>query len=139
MHPEDVSRVAEIERVSFSTPWSETSFLSEIYNRHSITRVAEIGDVMVGYICARQIADECHLLDLAVHPDYRRHGIAASLFMDVLSEFKNCECRFFYLEVRATNGDAKKIYEKFGFKGVGTRKNYYINPTDDAVIMRLEL
>jgi ribosomal-protein-alanine N-acetyltransferase len=139
MYPEDVPELVKIERVSFSSPWSEASFYSEIYNRYSITRVAELQGTAVGYICVKHIADECHLLNLAVHPNYRRLGIATVLLENVIQELKIDGCRFLYLEVRSSNYAAKKLYERFGFKIVGIRKNYYVSPAEDAVIMMLEL
>jgi ribosomal-protein-alanine N-acetyltransferase len=85
------------------------------------------------------VADECHLLDLAVHPDYRRRGIARALLDNVIQELRIEGCRFFYLEVRSSNYAARKLYEKFGFNMVGIRKGYYVNPAEDAVIMMMEL
>ncbi|MEW6739662.1 MAG: ribosomal protein S18-alanine N-acetyltransferase [Nitrospirota bacterium] len=139
MYPDDIPEIVSIERLSFSTPWSETSFRSEIYSRYSVTRVAELNGVVVGYICVKHVADECHLLDLAVHPDYRRRGIARALLDDVIQELRIEGCRFFYLEVRSSNYAARKLYEKFGFNMVGVRKGYYVNPAEDAVIMMMEL
>lgn len=139
MYPDDIPEIVSIERLSFSTPWSETSFRSEIYSRYSVTRVAELNGVIVGYICVKHVADECHLLDLAVHPDYRRRGIARSLLDNVIQELRIEGCRFFYLEVRASNYAARKLYERFGFNMVGVRKGYYVNPAEDAVIMMMEL
>jgi ribosomal-protein-alanine N-acetyltransferase len=139
MYPDDIPEIVSIERLSFSTPWSETSFRSEIYSRYSITRVAELNGIIVGYVCVKHVADECHLLDLAVHPDYRKRGIATMLLDNVIQELRVEGCRFFYLEVRASNYAAKKLYEKFGFNMVGVRKGYYVYPAEDAVIMMLEL
>jgi ribosomal-protein-alanine N-acetyltransferase len=139
MYPDDIPEIVSIEKLSFSMPWSETSFRSEIYSRYSITRVAELNGLIVGYICVKHVADECHLLDLAVHPDYRRRGIARSLLDNVIQELRIEGCRFFYLEVRSSNYAARKLYEKFGFNMVGIRKGYYVNPVEDAVIMMMEL
>lgn len=139
MYPDDIAEIVSIERLSFSTPWSETSFRSEVYSRYSVTRVAELNGVIVGYVCVKHLADECHLLDLAVHPDYRRRGIARALLDNVIQELRDEGCRFFYLEVRSSNYAARKLYEKFGFNMVGIRKGYYVNPAEDAVIMMLEL
>jgi ribosomal-protein-alanine N-acetyltransferase len=139
MYPDDIPEIVSIERLSFSTPWSETSFRGEIYSRYSVTRVAELNGVIVGYICVKHVADECHLLDLAVHPDYRRRGIARALLNEVIQELRIEGCRFFYLEARLSNYAARKLYEKFGFNMVGVRKGYYVNPAEDAVIMMMEL
>ncbi len=139
MMPGDVPAITWIERSSFTAPWSETSFYSEVYSRYSITRVAEFDGLIVGYVCVKQIVDECHLLDIATHPDYRKQGIATMLLNDVLGDLKEGSCRNMYLEVRASNFAAKKLYEKFGFKTAGIRRRYYSQPEEDAVIMALRL
>jgi ribosomal-protein-alanine N-acetyltransferase len=139
MYPEDISEIVNIERLSFSAPWSETSFYSEIYNRYSIARVAELNGIITGYICTRHIADECHLLNMAVRPDCRRHGIATILLKDVIEDLREWGCRFFFLEVRESNYAARRLYEKFGFKMISLRKNYYVYPAENAVIMMREL
>lgn len=135
MHPYDIPEILNIERASFTTPWSEASFFSEIQSKNSIAKIAELNGVVVAYICIKHIEDECHILNLAVHPDYRRCGIAKALLSNIIQELSEEECKFFYLEVRASNYAARRLYEKFGFKTVGIRKRYYINPTEDAVIM----
>lgn len=135
MHTYDIPEVLNIERASFTTPWSKASFFSEIQSKNSIAKIAELNGVVVAYICIKHIEDECHILNLAVHPDYRRCGIAKALLSNIIQELSEEECKFFYLEVRASNYAARRLYEKFGFKTVGIRKRYYINPTEDAVIM----
>lgn len=139
MSAEDVREVLDIEKASYTMPWSETSFLSEIYSRHSITRVAEFNEKIVSYICVKKVADEGHLLNLAVHPDYRGRGIARMLFNDAVEDLQDGNCRFLYLEVRVSNNAAIKMYTDLNFKVVGTRKDYYIRPTENALIMMLEL
>jgi len=139
MRPEDVPDVASIERSSFSTPWSENSFYSEIYGRYSVARVAVLRGRIIGYSIARLILDEGHLLDLAVNSELRRRGIARLLLEDVICGLKMNRCRAFYLEVRASNIAARQFYEKLNFTVIGTRKNYYINPVEDACILMLEL
>ena len=139
MQESDLPSVVAIERLSFSTPWSEILFFNEIYKQRSIPKVAVIGDRIAGYICANHVADEGHILNLAVHPDFGRRGIANTLVENILEELKENACRFLYLEVRASNNAARKLYEGFGFSVVGTRKEYYAEPKEDAVIMMLRL
>ncbi|MBT9536695.1 MAG: ribosomal protein S18-alanine N-acetyltransferase [Nitrospirae bacterium] len=139
MRESDLPSVVAIERLSFSTPWSEILFFNEIYKQRSIPKVAVIGDRIAGYICANHVADEGHILNLAVHPDFGRRGIANTLVENILEELKENACRFLYLEVRASNNAARKLYEGFGFSVVGTRKGYYTEPKEDAVIMMLRL
>jgi len=144
MYEFDLPYVIEIERISFSTPWSETSFYNEIYNPHSTANVAVVEEAysvqrVVGYICVNQVADEGHILNLAVHPEFRKRGIAKTLVKNILEDLRETACRFLYLEVRISNNIARKFYEGFGFKIVGTRKGYYNEPREDAVIMMLVL
>lgn len=139
MKEEDIPLVVEIEKISFTTPWSETSFYNEIYNPRSTVRSAIVGQRLAGFICASQVADEGHILDLAVHPDFRRKGIAKVLVKTIIEELKENACRFLYLEVRASNDIARKFYEGIGFRVVGTRKRYYLKPEEDAIILMLIL
>ncbi len=139
MSPGDVHVITEIEKASYTMPWSETSFLSEVYSQHSITRIAELNGRVVAYVCIKQVADEGVLMNLTVHPDYRRHGIANMLFSNAREDLLRNGCRFLFLEVRISNIAAKKLYEKLNFKVVGTRKDYYLRPTEDATVMTLEL
>jgi ribosomal-protein-alanine N-acetyltransferase len=139
MSPCNVPEIAEIEKASYTMPWSETSFLSEVYSQHSITRIAELNGKIIAYICIKQVADEGVLMNLTVHPDYRRQGIANMLLSNARENLRMNGCRFLFLEVRISNIAAKKLYEKLNFKVVGTRKAYYLRPTEDALVMTLEL
>ncbi len=135
MQASDIPDVLQIERMSFTTPWSKDAFLNEIHKLYSSTKVAVLGDTIIGYICVNYIIDEGHILNLAVHPDFRRRGIATKLVEDVLNELKEIDCRYLYLEVRVSNLEAKKFYEHLGFRVTGIRKDYYTYPIEDAVIM----
>lgn len=134
----DIQAVAAIEQMSFTMPWSETSFFNELYNQHSIAMVAATKERIIGYICAKYVAGEGHILNLAVHPDFRKKGIAKELVENAIEHLKKSGCRFLYLEVRASNDAARKLYEGFGFKVVGIRKNYYTKPEENAAIMMLK-
>lgn len=139
MRDEDVPIVAAIEKMSFTLPWSETSFAGEVHKLRSLPRVALVNGTIVGYICSEYLGGECHILNLAVHPQFRMQGIANTLVKHILKELESKACRFLYLEVRDSNFVAKKLYQGFGFKIVGTRKNYYVAPVEDAVIMMIEM
>jgi ribosomal-protein-alanine N-acetyltransferase len=139
MKEEDIGSVVGMEKTSFSLPWSETSFIKELYRPRSIPKVAVLDDRIVGYVCIDYVTDEGHILNLSVHPDYRKRGVATALVEDAVEELKLKACRFVYLEVRASNYAAKKLYKGFGFSVVGVRKNYYVAPLEDAVIMMLEI
>jgi ribosomal-protein-alanine N-acetyltransferase len=135
MQVSDIPDVLQIEHMSFTTPWSENAFLNEINKLYSFTKVAVLGNNIIGYICVNHIIDEGHILNLAVHPDFRRRGIATKLFEDALNELKEIECRYLYLEVRVSNLEARKFYEHLGFRVMGIRKDYYTYPIEDAVTM----
>lgn len=135
MRAADVSEVVEIERMSFTTPWSEAAFLGEILKLYSLTKVAVLEGKIIGYICVEHIMDEGHILNLAVHPDFRRRGIGTKLMEEVLDELKKNDCRYLYLEVRFSNLGARKFYESFGFRVVGIRRDYYTSPIEDASLM----
>lgn len=138
MTTDDVPEVAGIEAASFSTPWSETSFYNEVTRPGSISKTARQGDRIVGYICASRVMDEGHILTLAVLPEFRRLGIASALIESIITELGKEGCRFIFLEVRASNQAARKIYERFNFRLFGLRKEYYKWPVEDAALMVLE-
>ncbi len=139
MAEKDIPNIMKIERMSFSTPWSENAFLNEIYKPYALTKVALLKDNLVGYICANLIVNEGHILNLATHPEFRRQGIGTRLMKEVLKELKDKGCKFVYLEVRVSSFGARKFYEKLGFKVVGIRRDYYQCPEEDAALMMLTL
>jgi ribosomal-protein-alanine N-acetyltransferase len=139
MNWQDVPDVLKIERISFTTPWSELAFLKEISNTHSVAKVAVFDGEVAGYICAGYLLDEGHILNLAVHPELRRRGIATALVEKVINELRMNGCRVLFLEVRVSNLAAIEFYERFGFRPVGYRKDYYAQPREDAVLMKLDL
>lgn len=136
---EDIPLIVQIEKKSFSTPWSEFSFVEEIHKSNSKLRVAALNGIVIGYICIEQTLDEAHILNLAVHPEYRRMGIASAMVGHAIDDLKIRACRYIYLEVRASNYGAHRLYARFGFKTIGMRKGYYIGPAEDAEVMMLEI
>jgi ribosomal-protein-alanine N-acetyltransferase len=139
MREDDIPSVMEIERISFSSPWSEIFFLNEIYKKNGISKVAVFEGKVVGYVSAEYRLHEAHLLNLAVHPGVRRRGVATALMDEELRELRGKGCVFVYLKVRASNKDAQKFYELFGFEVEDIRKKYYDNPDEDALVMAARL
>ena len=139
MKVEDLPEIVAIETASFETPWSETLFYNEIFKAIGVSRVARINGRVAGYLCANMIIDEGHILNLAVHPDYRGRGIASRLLKHMIDDMRDSNCRSIFLEVRTSNENALKMYAKFGFTHLGTRKAYYVSPVEDAVVMVLRL
>ncbi len=139
MKAEDLPEVLAIETASFKTPWTEPLFYNEICKNIALSRVAKINNKVAGYLCANLIIDEGHILNLAVHPEYRGQGVASCMIGEMIEIMKDNSCRSVFLEVRASNEGARTIYKKFGFTLLSTRKNYYISPVEDAVVMVLRL
>jgi [ribosomal protein S18]-alanine N-acetyltransferase len=139
MRIQDLPEIQEIESISFSTPWSETLFRNELSKNISVCRVARVDGKMAGYLCGEVIIDEGHILNLAVHPEHQGKGIASHLIQEMLGIMRERNCRSVFLEVRISNEQARHIYEKFGFALLGERKDYYVSPVEDAVILVLRL
>ena len=138
MNESHVAQVATLEKICFSDPWSETSVASELKNPLSCWLVAEEDGEIAGYVGSQTVMDESDMMNVAVHPDYRRKGIAEKLVMELVEALKKRDSRCLTLEVRASNEPARALYEKLGFVQVGLRKNYYRNPREDALILRKE-
>lgn len=136
MNVNHVSAVAELEKLCFSDPWSEKSIASELNNPLSAWLVAVEKDIVVGYIGSQTVIDESDMMNVAVHPDYRRNGIAEALVTALAAALKEKGSASLTLEVRASNDPAISLYEKLGFSQVGRRPNYYRNPKEDALILR---
>ena len=138
MHHSHVAQVAELEKLCFSDPWSENSIASELKNPLSFWLVALDGERVAGYIGSQTVMDESDMMNVAVHPDYRKQGIATALIVGLVEELRNRGSRCLTLEVRASNETAISVYRKLDFQEVGRRKNYYRNPREDALILRKE-
>lgn len=138
MKAEHVTQVAQLEKLCFADPWSEKSIASELNNYWAYWVVALWDDRVIGYIGSQSSFDETDVMNVAVHPDFRRKGIAESLIETLIKELKNRGSHALMLEVRASNVPAIALYEKLGFLQVGCRKNYYRNPKEDALILRKE-
>ena len=138
MNESHVSQVAELEKICFSDPWSENSVASELNNKLAFWLVAEEEGRLAGYVGSQTVCNETDMMNVAVHPDFRRRGIAEALVNDLVEELKAMESHCLTLEVRASNAPAIALYEKLGFAEIGRRKNYYRNPREDALILRKE-
>ena len=138
MNADHVPQIAEIERLCFNDPWSENSIATELSSRISLWLVALDGQRVVGYVGSQSVLGETDMMNIAVHPDYRRQGIAEKLVLSLVDALKAKGNYCLTLEVRASNEPAKALYGKLGFTQVGLRKNYYRKPKEDACILRLE-
>ena len=133
-----VPTVASLEAICFSDPWSEKSVASELDNPLSLWLVAEEEGGVVGYVGSQTVLDETDMMNVAVHPDHRRKGIAAALIEALIPALKARGSRCLTLEVRESNAPAVALYASLGFERIGLRKNYYRNPRENAIILRKE-
>lgn len=138
MKTEHIAQVAALEKICFSDPWSQRSIASELDNKLAYWLVALEGDTVAGYIGSQTVMEETDMMNVAVHPDYRRKGIAEALVDGLVEALKERGSHCLTLEVRASNAPAKNLYEKLGFSQIGRRPNYYRNPREDALILRKE-
>ena len=134
---DDLPEVVAIERASFPNPWTGPLFLQELQVRFSrILLACDPDGAIAGYVCRWVVADEVHVLNVAVHPRARGRGLGAALMEEVLAEARRREVRAVTLEVRRSNEAGRRLYESFGFEQVGERPNYY-GRGEDALILRL--
>lgn len=142
MKKEDIDQVLAIEHASFSMPWSRNLFLSEFRSPSVSTLMVALADRTVrkltGFIIFWNVEEEMHILNLAVAPEFRRQGIARKLVLSALAHARSRGARRAFLEVRASNTAAQKLYSSLGFTGTAIRRGYYDSPIEDAVVMTLE-
>ena len=133
-----IEQIAALERECFSTPWSEAMLTEVLFDSQASFIVAESEDGgVLGYAGLQVVLYEGYIDNIAVEPNARRHGVADEL-LDVFCRFGEANLAFLTLEVRAGNRPAIQLYLKHGFEQVGRRKNYYRQPTEDAIIMTKE-
>ena len=138
----DLKSVFAIEKESFPTPWSRWTFLAEL--NQSLGHFLVAGPPLShpwelwGYIVFWLVADEMHLLNLAVHPEKRRRGVARVLLQEALRRSRALGAKGAWLEVRPSNTPALALYASFGFKEMGRRPRYYEDTQEDAILLVLE-
>ncbi|MDR3295026.1 MAG: ribosomal protein S18-alanine N-acetyltransferase [Clostridiales Family XIII bacterium] len=134
--PGDARAMAELDKRCFSVPWNLEDFIYEITeNDLALYLVLTEGGRVIGYAGLWVVLREGHITNLAVHPDCRRQGFGARLLDALIQWAADLGAEDFTLEVRESNRAAVRMYERFGFREEGRRKNYYANPVEDAVIM----
>jgi ribosomal-protein-alanine N-acetyltransferase len=132
----DLDQVLEIERGSFSEPWSRTNFEYEMLHLDaSELAVAVAGEAVLGYTVTWFLGDEVHLANVAVRADRRERGVGRALVEDVIARARRSGARRILLEVRESNYEARNLYDSLGFFQVGTRRNYYRKEREDAILM----
>ncbi len=134
----DIDAVFAIECDSFADAWSRSSFEFLLTSDAHLFTVATLCDRVVGYAVWSVVPPEGELCDIAVEGSMRGQGIGGRLIGDFLGYARGRGIDSIYLEVRRSNDGAARLYEKFDFRPIGVRKNYYSSPREDAIIMRRE-
>lgn len=139
----DLDEVLAIERASFSTPWSRGAFLYELNQNPAarcwVARGSGAAPRVLGYLCLWEIRPEIHITNVAVHPGWRRQGVARLLLGTILEDARRRQLTLAFLEVRPNNVEARRLYESLGFQVIGRRKGYYFDTGEDALLMRADL
>ena len=138
MRPDvDLEAVLEVEAASFINPWTADMFAWELRNPQvSHIYVLRAGEERVAAYCSCWLVDhEWHINNLAVRPEWRGQGLARALLDHVLREASGLGASQARLEIRRSNDIARRLYEGMGFAVVGTRRDYYTNPPEDALIL----
>lgn len=135
MGVDDVDEVVEIENQSFSDPWKKEFFLDEISNALAYPLVAKLNQNVVGYACLWIFLGELQIANIAVTPLFRKKGIGEKIMEKIISYAELNFLKRITLDVRESNKEAINLYNKFGFKIVGKRGNYYRFPVEDSLIL----
>ena len=134
---EDLNGVLDVEAESFTNPWTREMYTWELQNRNvcHIYVVRTEQCPVAGFCAFWLVFDEIHINNVAMRPAFRAQGIGTGLMHHVLAEARRLGARRATLEVRASNDQARRLYERLGFYVAGTRRNYYSNPVEDALIL----
>jgi len=132
----DLDEVEEIERASYPTPWSRAMFVAELRKPGSLALGAFAAESeLVGYAFVSRYVDAWHVMNVAVSDDFRRRGVATALLERLFEVTATDARRGYTLEVRVSNEDAIRLYERLGFERRGIRRGYYTDNREDALIM----
>ena len=129
----DLPQVIAIERRAFPTPWSLAMFVLELSKASGVCLAATVDGRVAGYVVCSRYADVWHVMNVAVDPEHRRRGIGAALLEHLLAEVGDDAA--LTLEVRRTNAQAMRLYERHGFRAAGVRRRYYQDNGEDALVM----
>ena len=134
MTENDIKEIADLEKECFSEPWSENSLRDELTNNTARFYVLRDSEKLLGYIGANNICNEVYITNVAVNGTCRGKGYGKILVNYLIKQSEAERAFFITLEVRKSNENAIKLYEKCGFKLIGERKNFYSKPIEDALI-----
>lgn len=135
VQPHHLSQIVELEKQCFSLPWTWEQLMSQLPDDSHEFLAAEEDGRILGYVGMMTVLDEGYISNVAVDPAYRRQGIGDLLIGELLSRAVMRQLSFVTLEVREHNEAAIALYRKHGFSPVGLRKNYYVHPVENALLM----
>ena len=133
----DLQGVLDVDALSFTRPWTRAMYESEFLNRDT-SRMYVLrtpARPVAGYCAAWFILDEVHINNIAVRPELRGRGFGSALLVHVIEQGRAAGAPRATLEVRRSNADARRLYERFGFRVAGVRRDYYTDPTEDALVL----
>ena len=136
-HPDDLTEISLAEAEIFSDPWSRESILEVLSTDGAMCYTAKKDGKVAAYVIGRAIYPEGEIYRIATLPEYRCRGIAYRLLDFTVKTERGKGLESLFLEVRKNNAHARDLYMSYGFTEIGVRKNYYKNPTDDAILMML--
>lgn len=136
---DDAAELAALDKECFSQPWSEDAFLKDSKNPLAQYVIAKIDSKIIGYGGFWAVVDEGQITNIAVSEKMRRHGIGKKILGELIKKAKDKNLNRLTLEVRQSNLSAISLYSGLNFTKTGLRKNYYKNPTENAVLMDLEI
>ncbi len=135
----DLHKVIAIERKSYDFPWSDVVIKDCLTNKYDCYVAGN--DSILGYMISKITDQDSHILNLTIDSDYRGLGIGSSFIDLMIKECKLHRSKYIYLEARISNTIARNLYQKFAFRSIGIRKNYYKNKSgrEDAIVYRRNL
>lgn len=136
---EHIDEVYEIERLSYSNPWTKFGFYAEIRNPFSMPYVLTLDEKIAGYIVLWDYGESLHIANITVHPDFRRMGLGRYMIRFAKEKARELGMKAITLEVRKSNEPARRLYESEGFVAIGVIKGYYPDNHEDAVVYKYEM
>ena len=134
-----IEEVCRLESRSYPSPWSAHLVRGEFEKSVSLRLGLKLGEQLVAYSFNYVVVDELHILNVAVHPDFRNMGLGERLMRDCIAHSAGNGMKYAILEVRVSNTRARNLYEKMGFKTIHTRRKYYSDTGEDAYVMMFEI
>lgn len=135
----DIDKIVEIEKEIFKSPWSYDSFVNILNNEYTHYFTVAISDMIIGYFGLLIILDECQIYNIGIVKNERNNGYGNEIMNFIINFCIKTKVEYITLEVREYNFKAIHLYDKFGFKKISRIKDYYTNPSEDGLLMRLDL